>query len=161
MSLLNGFDANDVEGNFGEDFEPLPEGIYSALITSAREKVNGKNTGMVLVLEFTVLDEEYRNRKLWTNLNLDNPSPTAVAIARKEAKAITLAVGVPQPKSNDDLCNIPMKIRLAIEEEKGKKRNRIKAYYPINANPEADEPAAAAPVKKAAPAVQPWKRSAT
>ena len=79
MATLN-FNANEVEPSTG--FDAIPAGKYQAVITDSEEKRNKAGTGTYLQLEFEVIEGDYKNRKLWTRLNLNNPNAEAVRIAR-------------------------------------------------------------------------------
>ena len=75
MSLLN-FNASEVAPSTG--FDPIPAGKYVAVISDSEMRSTNSGTGQYLRLEFTIIDGEYANRKLWTRLNLDNPNPDAI-----------------------------------------------------------------------------------
>ncbi len=57
-----------------------------------------------------MIDGPYKNRLLWSRLNLDNPNAQAVQIAQGELSAICRAVGVMQPKDSIELHNLPLLI---------------------------------------------------
>ncbi|MBZ0266258.1 DUF669 domain-containing protein [bacterium] len=86
----NGFDATHVEPS--TDFEIIPAGRYTAAITDSDLRPNSKGTGEYMWLEFTVMDGPFAGRKLWAQLNIDNPSAQAVEIAERELSAICRAV---------------------------------------------------------------------
>ena len=77
---LNGFNANNAPEPMS--FDPLPEGEYMATITGSEMKATIKGDGSYLSLEYTIIDGPYANRKVWDNLNLDNPNAKAVTIAQ-------------------------------------------------------------------------------
>ncbi len=70
--LPSGFDANQVEPS--QEFDNLPAGKYVAEITDSDMRSTSRGDGQFLWLEFTVLDGAYASRKIWTQLNLINPS---------------------------------------------------------------------------------------
>lgn len=107
MATLN-FNANEVEPSVG--FEAIPAGKYQAVIVDSDMKPNKAGTGEYLQLEFEIIEGEYRNRKVWTRLNLNNPNPDAVRMARADLSAICHAVGVIQPGDSADLHNLPLTI---------------------------------------------------
>ena len=72
MANLNGFDANNVDP--ATDFEPLPAGKYIAIITDSQMKPTKSGAGHYLELTFQVIDGPFKNRLLWSRLNLDNPN---------------------------------------------------------------------------------------
>ncbi len=153
MANLSGFNANDVEPT--TDFEPIPAGKYTAVITDSEMKPTKAGTGHYLQLTFQIIEGEYKGRFLWARLNLDNPNATAVKIARAELSAICRAVGVMAPNDSVELHDLPLVISV-----KCKKRpdtdeitNEIKGYSK-------KEAASGQPVQ-AATSTPPWRRSPT
>ncbi len=128
MADLNGFNAHNVEPN--ADFDPIPAGKYLAVITASEMKPTKNNNGHFLELTFQVIDGPYKNRLLWSRLNLDNPSPQAVQIARGELSALCRAIGVMQPKDSIELHNLPLvvNVRCKNREDTGDVVNEIKGY---------------------------------
>lgn len=128
MADLNGFNASNVEPN--ADFDPIPAGKYLAVITASEMKPTKNNNGHFLELTFQVIEGQYKNRLLWSRLNLDNPSPQAVQIARGELSAICRAIGVMQPKDSAELHNLPLMVTVKCKnrEDTGDVVNEIKGY---------------------------------
>lgn len=127
MATLN-FNANDVDPSTG--FDPLPAGKYAAIIVHSEEKDTKSGNGKYLELEFEILDNQYKGRKLWARLNLDNPSAKAVEIARAELSAICRATGVMTPGDSAELHNIPLELTLRCKKNKesGEDENVIAKY---------------------------------
>jgi hypothetical protein len=96
MANLNGFNAHEVEPS--TSFDPLPAGKYIAAITGSETKPTKNGDGNYLQLEFTILDGEYKDRKVWDRLCLNHPNPQTVKIARGNLSALCRAVGVMQPR---------------------------------------------------------------
>ena len=134
-----------------EPMEAIPVGEYAVVIVDSEEKENSKKTGSFHQFTLEVIDGDYKGRKLFARLNLNNPNDVAVGIARAELAEICKAVGVMKPKDSTDLHNLPMRIKVGMEKRKdnGEMSNVIKGYIAKEA---------AAP--KAAPATPPWKRKA-
>ena len=125
---LNGFDADQVEPS---QFDVLPEGEYVVVITESEQKANKAGTGFYIKTTFQVLDGEHKGRLLWGQYNLSHQNADAVKIAKRELADICLAVNVPRPKSTGELHNLPLKIKVKVEERKdspGEYQNRIKKY---------------------------------
>jgi hypothetical protein len=99
MSIIDGFNANDVPETPQISSGPIPEGDYEVEIDDTEEKSNKAGTGRYLQLTFRVISGPHAERKLWARLNLDNPSEKAVEIARRDLAAICRAVGLVQPKT--------------------------------------------------------------
>jgi hypothetical protein len=128
MANLNGFNANNVDP--ATDFEPIPAGKYLAVITGSEMKPTKNGSGAYLELTFQVIDGPYKNRLLWSRLNLDNPSKQAVQIAQGELSAICRAIGVMQPKDSVELHNLPLLVTVKCRkrEDTGDVVNEIKGY---------------------------------
>ena len=109
----NGFDATQVEPT--TDFDTLPAGRYTAEISDSDIRTNSKGTGEYLWLEFTILDGPFAGRKLWSQLNLVNPSAQAVEIAQRELSAICHAVGKLRVQDSIELHNIPLEINVKVK----------------------------------------------
>lgn len=128
MADLKGFNAHNVEPN--ADFDPIPAGKYLAVITASEMKPTKNGSGQFLELTFQVIEGQYKNRLLWSRLNLDNPSAQAVQIARGELSAICRAVGVMTPKDSVELHNLPLMVTVKCKnrEDTGDVVNEIKGY---------------------------------
>ena len=151
MADLNGFDATQVDP--ATDFEAIPAGKYAAVITNSEMKPTKSNNGSFLELEFEVIEGEFKGRKVWGRLNLDNPNQTAVKIARSELSSICRAVNVPVPKDSSELHNIPLVI--LVRQKTGPDevvRNEIKGYAPKNTPPSSGKPV------QANTSTPPWRR---
>jgi hypothetical protein len=128
------FDATTVAPSTGR--ETIPAGIYKAVVSKTEEKDSKTTQGAsYLNLEFTIIEGEYEKRKLYAILNLNHPSEVAVGIARADLSAICHAVGVLQPETPDDLKDIPLFIKVAIQPPKGEypESNRVVGYKSIEA----------------------------
>ncbi len=155
MATLN-VNVADVEPK--KSFEPIPAGAYTAQITGSEMCETRAGNGHYLKLEFTVLDgpDGTVGRKVWTNLNLDNPNKQAVEIAYSELSAICHAVGHNgQVGDSEELHGTPLEIDVTIRaDETGKYQpsNEIKGYRPASgAAPAPSAPAGNTP---------PWAKKA-
>jgi len=148
MAKLN-FDATQVDP--ATDFDPIPAGKYLAVITGSEMKPTKSGTGRYLELTFQVLDGPYKNRRLWSRLNLENPSAQAVQIAQGELSALCRAVGVMQPKDSAELHNLPLVVAVKCKkrEDTDEIVNEITGY--------AKKEAATAPQQETA-STPPWAR---
>ena len=141
------FDPNKHES---KSFDCLPSGDYTAILEGAELKETKKGNGHFLSLTFQIVSDPGKGRKIWTNLNLDNPNATAVAIAEAELADICRAVGVLAlgdwvgflPKNPGcamydvaPAANKPLTLRLkkVYNDYRGEDDNEIKAYLPAGA----------------------------
>ena len=120
------------------DYSPLPAGEYTAAITASEIKQTKDFTGKYIKLEITIVDGQYKNRKLWQNLNLWNRSKEAVDMAKRELASIKKATGVTNPQDTSQLHGHPVIIKLGIKPASDgyDAQNVIKLWSPM-ATPEA------------------------
>ena len=154
-----GFDSTQIAPS--EDFSPLPAGSYDVIITNVEVKKTKAGTGQYLALEFTVSGGQLQGRKVWSNLNLINPSQKAVEIAQRDLSAICQAVGKPRVQHEGELLNCSLHIKVIVKDD----RNEVKSYA-TGATPNIPagaptttttvmSPGVAAPAAVAAPPVNP------
>lgn len=111
------FNADDHEPFV--EFEPIPEGKYLSVIRDSNQVETKKGTGHFLKLEFELIgDNQYKGRKVFDNLNLQNPSGDAVRIAKAKLSSICRAVNVMRPKESCELHDIPLVIDVKLEKRK-------------------------------------------
>ena len=157
MALLN-FDASQVDPSVG--YEALPAGKYLVEISDSEMKPTKAGNGEMLQLEFTVIDGEFKNRKIWDRLCLRHPNPEAVKIAQANLSAICHAVEVLRPGDSVELHHIPLVIavKCKADETTGEIHNEVKSY----AKPESQfKPATPPPVTSPQTnnsSIPPWKR---
>lgn len=142
-----------------EQFDAIPAGDYRAIATNSEMKATKQGDGMYLQIEWELLDEPYRGRKLWSRLNLENKNETAVKIAQQELSSICRAVGILRPKDSGELHNKPVMLKVGVELRKdtGEQSNRIKNYAPV-APVSAPTTSAAPPKAAAAGGKPPWRQ---
>ena len=148
------FNANEVQPSSG--FDPIPAGKYVAVINDDIMKDTKSGNGRYLQLEFEIIEGEYRGRKLWARLNLENPNAQTVQIARSELSAICRAVNVMQLRDTVELHNLPLviSVRCKKNRETDEMQNEIAGYEAKQSY------SAAAPPPTPAPQVgtPPWAR---
>jgi hypothetical protein len=168
-----GFDATAVTP--ASDFSALPAGEYAVIITSTEMATTKRGDGQMLKLTLEVIEGQHKGRLLWARLNLNNPNPKVVDIAQRELSAICHAVGKTYIKDSDELCNLPLRVKVNYVPVRDQypESNEIKAWKAYNSAPSAS-PASAfkavpvAPATTAAPIpsaakdskTPPWKRAA-
>lgn len=111
MAQLN-FDANTVDPN--QAFDPVPAGWYTVQVTASEMKPTQNGAGAYLELEMTILAGEFKGRKLFDRLNLQNQNTTTVEIAYKTLSAICHATGVIQVQDSQQLHGIPMEAKAIV-----------------------------------------------
>ena len=101
-----------------------------------------------------MIEGQYQGRKVFDNLNTNNPNQTAEDIAKRQVGAICRAVGVFTPSGWSDLQDRPLMIKVGIKPAKDgyEASNKVVEYAAVDGAP------AAAPAPAKAAATPPWKR---
>ena len=146
------FDANSVEI---ASRDPIPAGVYEALICDSEVRPTRSGNGKGINLTFEILTGAHKGRKVFAWINFQHPKAEAQRIGQEELARICKAVGVGKLDDTAQLHNLPMMITVAIDKD-DQSRNVIKNY-------KAKE--GAAPAQTSAPASgaaasgdAPWKR---
>lgn len=119
-----GFDMSQTQPDAGGFGDPVPAGWYNLMVdeSSVEPTKDGATTGNAMAkLRFTILDGDYKGRKLFKNFNIKHQNPVAEEIGRKQLTAVGHAVGVPNATDTTQLHGIPLKGKVTIE--KGGPRN--------------------------------------
>jgi hypothetical protein len=159
-----GFDPNTTEAS--ESFEgrqdPIPNGRYKAVATSAQKKHTKSGNGWFWELVFTIAEGEYEGRTVIHRFNMANNSDEAVAIGRSHMKRYLDSIGNLEPKDEDDLCHVAIWIDVVCKKSKytGRSGQEIEG---INNEITKIDPYFDASSKEETPAkeqsnVPPWKR---
>lgn len=170
MAVLN-FDARQVAPATGT--EPVPAGWYKVVIDESEMKPTKAGDGYYLKLRYNIMDGQFANRKIFGNINLQNPNQQATEIGLKQLSAVAHAVQVLLVQDSQQLHNIPLKIKVKVRTDKTGEydpNNEITRWANINeqtddtAAPAAGAPAFAPaagaapgfPGGASAPVMQPW-----
>lgn len=154
MALLN-FDASQVAPSV--PYETLPPGKYLVEITETEMKPTKNGTGEMLQIEFTVIEGEFKNRKVWDRLCLRHPNSETVKIANANLSAICHAVGVMRPGESIELHHIPLviSVKCKTDDSTGEIHNEVKSYSKPESQLKQTTPKSTAPANNNVP---PWKR---
>jgi hypothetical protein len=177
MAQFN-FDTNTAPKS-ERNFELLPAGWYTAQVTESEIVPLASGLGQALKLTFEVLQDGYRNRKVWARLNIQHSgSPEAERIANEQLRDLCESIGVVRMSDTVELHNKPTQIRVKIREDKTGKyepQNEVIGYKSVGgsaahagaivggmaqraATPPAN--AAQAPAAAAAGSTPPWAKKA-
>lgn len=146
------FDVDEAVARPARSYDPLPRGMYTAMIIESVIKPTKKGDGEYLALTFEIVDGDHSGRRLWQNLNLSNPNKQAEDIAREELNNICAAIGIPRGTkltNTEQLHDIPITIDVGLD-AKDTTRNRIFAYV--------KKSAAAPTTAKAQDNKKPWEK---
>lgn len=136
------------------DFELVKPGTYVAEIVENEVKATKAGTGHYLKLTWQIKQGEYENRKVWQQINFDNPNPQARTIGMKEINAIYKAAGFTGPVGDlnaDDFMGKLYTVSIGVKKDESGvygDKNVVKGVkaYGVVAAPAAAKPAQASNV---------------
>jgi hypothetical protein len=139
------------------NFEPLPEGWYTATITQADMKSSpGKER---LNIRYDIVGPTHQGRVVFGGLNMTNPNPDSERISREQFGQILMALGMARCEDTDELIGKTLNIKLKIREASGgyDASNDVKAWKAVNGSslPVGAPAGAKAPAAGAKP---PWAK---
>lgn len=156
MSAFLGFNAEGIDTR--DEYAPIPAGTYNVIISDSEVKQTKMGDGSYLKLTLEVQQGEYQGRKVFHNITLQNPNPTAVSIGQKHLAQICHAVGVLQVNDSAELHNRPLLAVVKIRKGDGQysDSNEVQRYEAaqLGAAPSFQAPPHARPAQ--APAAAPW-----
>ena len=111
------FDTNTVEKR-ENNYELLPAGWYTAQVTESEIVPLKSGLGQALKLTFEVLQDGYRNRKVWARLNVRHSgSPQAEKIAQEQLRELCDSIGIVRMQDTVELHNKPVQIKVKIRKD--------------------------------------------
>lgn len=143
---LNG--ATFGQGEYKDEYQPLPVGQYTLAITDTQMKASGEKAQYpgveYLAVEYTVQGGQYDGRKIMNTLNINSPDEQTKKISFVELEKIATAIGK-IIQNHEDLPGTKFLADVVIQEGKNgySDKNRVKKYYaiggaaPIQASPAA------------------------
>ena len=149
-----------------ESFDIVPAGEYTTIIEASDYTPNKQGTGMILKLTYQIIDGEFKGRKIFENLNLQNENAQAAQIAQRALNSICLAVGVQHVQDSGQLHGIPLILDVSVKEDPTYgKQNRIKKHIPVSGQTSAPATSGfsqpqqqTAPQTQGAKKAQPWQK---
>lgn len=118
-----------------EGFTVLPEDEYLVKITSAEDGLAKSSGNPVINYQFTFLDEEYKNRKLFKTFSLQGSDEKKTNMVLGMLKKFLMTIGVDRDlvnkfKNAEEVINASMGLEfiadVGIKEYNGKKNNEFK-----------------------------------
>ena len=124
--------ADDLPKGGDGTFAPLPEGWYSATIVKAEVKQTKAGTGAYIALRLDITGPTHQGRVVFSNLNINNPSPKAQEIGLQQLNQIMGALGLREVEDSTQLIGGTLQAKLAIKTEEGRDpANEVKAYRAV------------------------------
>lgn len=129
----SGFDTNTVEPQ--GDFDLISPGKVPIVIDKSEVKQTKKQDGYYLELTMTITDGEYRNRKLWDKIHIQNPSQECVKWGLRKLSALGKATGVTYVSNENQFLRKTCMVHVTVKDE----QNEIRTYSAMPA-PDATAP---------------------
>ena len=150
-----GFTADELPESRG-DYEPLPEGWYSAEIGDAEIRVTKDGTGQYIRCRYNVTGPTKAGRVVFGNLNIMNKSQKAEEIGRQQLGELMRCIGLGRIEDTDQLIGCPLQIKLSIRpaENGYAAQNEVRGFRVA----EGAAPAKAAPAASSSKAAPPWAK---
>lgn len=113
-----------------QNFEPLPAGWYDMMVTESEMKTS-KAGNDYLAITLSGIADNCTNKKVFMNLNLFHHNETVSRIAQQQLKQLCQAAGVERPKDSSEIHDIPVLVKLVIEEDENYgAKNIAKGFKP-------------------------------
>lgn len=115
------------------DSNVLPAGKYVASVTNAEVKDTKDGSGQYINAEFSIIDEDFKGRKVFQMFNIKNRNEQAVTIGMSQLKSLMLAAGASSFALNtvSELCGLCCQITLKVEEDSYGKKNKITSFKAV------------------------------
>lgn len=150
-----GFTADELPESRG-DYEPLPEGWYSAEIGDAEIRVTKDGSGQYIRCRYNITGPTKAGRVVFGNLNIMNKSQKAEEIGRQQLGELMRCIGLGRIEDTDQLIGCPLQIKLSIRpaENGYAAQNEVRGFRVA----EGAAPAKAAPAASSSKAAPPWAK---
>lgn len=158
MAYIGEFNTDELLGGDEPEnqYGPIPDGWYTAVITDADLKETRSGTGHFIKTAWKIEGPKSAGRLIWQNLNIRNDSPKAEEIGRRQLGEIARAIGLAKVSETDQLIGGRAEIKITTrEDEKYGSSNEIKGVRAIGGSA---PPAPAAPAPTPAKPKAPWDK---
>lgn len=137
MSFQWNQQASEQAAQEPDSFELMPEGTYRVMINKVDDKETRAGTGKYLAFEFEVVEGRQSGRRVWENINYQNPNPKAEAIAWRTLNDISKALfGQVKQAGLSDFESKILVIVTKNEKWNDKMQTRVKKFLPDGAHKE-------------------------
>lgn len=161
MASLQGLIDDGVEYEERDTFDVLPAGEYVGQIIESDTVQTSAGTGVYIKLTWELMNDGYKGRRVWQNINVRNDSPKAQQIGQKEFAGLKKFTGVNSMETTA-YHGRPVGLKLKIEKSKNPKypddKSVVDSFFSANDFvPGGRHPTAAQETAPAAPA---WAKPA-
>jgi len=130
-ALGKNFDPTEHDTTQNE-FGALPLGIYKLEVSASDVVPTKAGNGTLLKLTYDVVQpEELKGRRMFGQMNLENPNATAQAIGQKELASLCRATGLSDLEDSEQLHFIEFTAKVGLEkpQEGYAQKNKIVRFY--------------------------------
>lgn len=110
----------------------LPLGDYDLEVSASEVKPTSKGTGHILKLTIDVLaPEEFKGRKIFTNMNVANDNPVAEKIGKEDLAKMCRAIGISTITDSEEMHFKKFSAKVGLEKPQPgyDARNKIIKYH--------------------------------
>ncbi len=114
------FDATNLtpSAELKTDFQPIESGFYGAVLKEAVLTPTKNGNGEYIKCRADITHGEHKGRVIFHNITYSNPNEIATQIGRQQLTDLCYATGKLVPKSTDELCNIPVIVKVGFVKAK-------------------------------------------
>jgi len=121
-----------------DNFDPIPDGWYTATVNSAELKDTKDKTGKYIAVGYGITGPAHSGRVVFGNLNIKNRNAEAERIGMQQLGQVMGAIGLVKVQDTDQFIGGSLSIKVAYKapvmedgHEKYAASNEIKGYKPI------------------------------
>lgn len=129
---FTGFSFNAANVTPAAPLEPIPAGDYNVEMTDGEIVPTADGSGKRFKFELTVLDGEFKGRKIFDGFNIENKSAKAQEISHQQLSAMCHATGVIQFDDVQQLFGKPFVAKIGFVGATADKDDPSKTYDPKN-----------------------------
>ncbi len=128
-----GITLNQTDLPEGQNFDPIPEGWYTAQIKAAELKNTKANDGQYIAVQYAVTGPTHAGRVIFGNLNIKNRNPEAERIGMSQLGMVMGSIGLPKIEDTDQLIggNLQIKVGMSKAQDGYEARNEVKGWKAI------------------------------
>lgn len=128
MKLNETFSVDSLPQPTG-NFDPIPEGWYTATINGAELKDTKAGTGQYINVRYDVIGEKHAGRVVFGMINVRNANPKAEEIGRQQLGELLRAIGKASVNDTDELLGSTLQIKVTVSQREGyDPRNEVRGF---------------------------------
>ena len=131
MNLGETFNIDDLP--VSGEYEVLPAGWYSAVISGAELKPTKDGSGQYIAVKYDIIGPTHQGRTISGNLNIRNKTAKAEEIGRQQLGEIMRSIGLSSVRDTDQLIggNLQIKLNISPATDQYPAKNEVKAFKAV------------------------------